>query len=149
MLKLERFFVAFAAISLVIKLSGAAGGAIMLYFVLMFLSMFYFVFSFALLNGVGFRGIFRKVSYSGISFKRMIGAVFTGFVLSTLIIALLFKALHYSGYLEMYVTGLGVALIIVVIAAYQFYKTRTQFYSQVLLRVTIAIFVSTLLFVLD
>lgn len=149
MLKLERFFVAFAAVSLAIKLSGAAGGAIMLYLVLMLLSTFYFVFSFALLNGVGFRGIFRKESYSGISFKRIIGAVFTGFVLSTLIIALLFKALHYSGYLEMYVTGLSAALIVVVIAAYQYYKTRIQYYSQVLLRLTIAIFTAILLFVLS
>ena len=56
------------------------------------LSLLYFALGFALLNNVRLTKIINKESYNGIGILRILGAAFTGFILSMITIYSLFKA---------------------------------------------------------
>ena len=61
------FFIRFPFMALIISIG------------LLLLSMTYFVFSFALLNNVRLRHVFKSESFKGISTLRIIGSILVGF----------------------------------------------------------------------
>ena len=78
----------------------------------------YFNFSFALLNGISFRNMFKKESYKGISTWRIIGTIGAGFALSITIIGILFVYQRWPfGYINLQngLVMLGIVLIVIVL----------------------------------
>ena len=149
MKKTERVLVALSAISTALHVAAISGGSQLSFLSLTTLSLFYYAFSFALLNGIGFRGLFRKVSYKGISAMRIIGAVCAGMTISTLAIALLFAILNYEGASNMLLSGLVPAVIILLISIIKYMKNKHVFYKGVILRVSLACVAGILPFLID
>jgi uncharacterized membrane protein len=101
---------------------------------LMFLSMFYYLLSFALLNDIRLGGIFRKESYSEISTLNIVLAVLVGFVLSNLTIGIMFKTRSYPGADLMITIGLILAALIALSSIILYMKIRSGFPKKVLFR---------------
>jgi hypothetical protein len=103
----------------------------------LFLMLLYFFFSFALLNSISFRKMFKKVSYKGISTWRIIGSIGVGFALLTTITGILFVFQRWPfGYVNLKngLIMLGVILIVIILkASLSFHK----FYTYVILRICI------------
>jgi len=113
------------------------------------LSLLYFGFSFALLNKIRFRNLFKKESYNGISTLRIIGTIFTGFVLSLITIYSLFKfqSWPYGNYgLIISLCGLSMIIIVVLI---KFISSKKAFYSNYLWRLGIIGIIATSLYLLS
>ncbi|MEM6516674.1 MAG: hypothetical protein AAF688_10865 [Bacteroidota bacterium] len=98
------------------------------------LSLLYFRFGFAILNNVKFKNIFKKSSERKLSNLRVLGTVFTGFLLSLLVIYMLFKFQRwpYGDYgLLVCLSGLS---IIAVVCVVKFAINKDGFYKTLLLR---------------
>jgi hypothetical protein len=132
--KVERILIALSVISLTLVLASVDGGALLSMISLMLLSIFYWAFSFALLNNIGFRKIFATSSYQGISARHIIGAILTGFSLSTLLVGLLYKVLGWNGANNILFAGLAPGLIILIIAAIKYSRNKSMFYKELLWR---------------
>ena len=92
------------------------------------LSLIYLTLSFALLNNLRLRTIFKKTSYENIGILRIIGAIGTGFALSLICIYFLFKFMRWSfGNLEL--STLLIPLIIAtVITTIKFFDKTFNFW---------------------
>jgi hypothetical protein len=110
------------------------------------LAIIYFGFSFGLLNGIRFRNLLKKESYAGISSLRIIGCVFTGFVLSLIVIYSLFKFQRWPFGNEGLRISLFGLLIVIVIGIVKLMSSKKPFYFKLLFRVGIIGVVSTLLY---
>tara|TARA_B110000908_G_scaffold93488_1_gene110747 strand:+ start:2487 stop:3068 length:582 start_codon:yes stop_codon:yes gene_type:complete len=85
---------------------------------ILLLSLIYVIFSFALLNEIRFREIFKKESYQNVSGKKIIGAIAIGVGFSIVLLGILFKLLIWTGGQYMLQTGitfLGVITFVFVI----------------------------------
>jgi len=101
------------------------------------LSLMYFGLSFALLNGIRLRNLFKKESYKGISNIRIIGTIATGLVLSLIVIGMLFKYQRWpygNSNLMIALMGLVPILIITVV---KFFNSKSTFYKNMLSRLLI------------
>ncbi|WP_412984241.1 hypothetical protein [Pontimicrobium sp. IMCC45349] len=101
------------------------------------LSMLYFGFSFALLNNIRFRNILKKGAFKGISTLRVLGAIFTGFLLSNTVIYCLFKFQRWPyGNEGLLISIYGLAIVII-IALIKYITTKHSFYKSLLIRLFI------------
>jgi uncharacterized membrane protein YidH (DUF202 family) len=66
-------------------------------FSLLLLSIYYFLFSFIILNDIRFKNTFKKEAYKSISKQRIIGSVFIGIGIAILIFGILFNVLIIPG----------------------------------------------------
>ena len=101
--------------------------------ILFSLSLFYLFLGFAIFNNLQFRRIFAKSSYSHISNKRILGAIFTGIVYYMSITGIFSKFLLWPGAIILPLLGVIGILIITIIA---FFKMNNSdiFYSKILIR---------------
>ncbi|WP_034058555.1 hypothetical protein [Lacinutrix jangbogonensis] len=134
MKKVELLFVFIIGMGFVFRLMHWPYASEILTFGILFLSMLYFWFGFALLNSMGLRAALKKESYKSISKLRLFGAVGTGFVLSFVVINSLFK-LQFWPYgqvnLGIALSFLGFLLSIVILL---FFIKRKQFLKENYLR---------------
>ncbi len=108
--------------------------ALIITFALTILSLLYFGFSFALLNDIPFRNIFKSGSFNGISSIRMIGTILTGFVFSVLLIGILFKfQLWPFADTNLLIGIIGIA-ILVIITFIKLLTSKDKFYYRLLVR---------------
>ncbi len=134
---LELILIASILVLLSLKISGNNSIAIVFIISLTALSCLYFYLSFALLNGIGFRKIFRAQSYSTISRMRIIGSALTGFALSIMIIGILFKVQHYPGAKNSLLIGASGLTISLIFGVVKYLKTKSEFYAWLILRLLI------------
>lgn len=100
-------------------------------------SLIYFALSFALLNNVRLRKIFDRESYEGIGTLRIVGTVFTGFILSMIIIYSLFKFMRWPFANQGLLVGLISLIIPVIIVVVKLVLTKSKYYSNLLVRLLI------------
>lgn len=106
MKKTEIILVIIALIGFGLYLIPIEGGTIIVTVSLILLSLMYFIFGFAFLNGIKLKKIFKKESYKGISVLSIILAIVMGMTLSTAVIGVLFGLLSWLGAGIMLVIGL-------------------------------------------
>jgi hypothetical protein len=94
---------------------------------------FYFLLSFALLNGIGFKGMFKKESFKQTNGLKITIAALTGWILSLVILGSLFSLSHWPGDI-MLITGLMMAAIVLIICGFLYFREKNIFYNRVILR---------------
>lgn len=138
MKKLEIIFGGLAILSMLLNLLFLMpGAAIMMLIGFASISVFYMYFSFALFNGIAFRGIFKKESYVGISRTRIIGAVLVGFALSVSSVGILFKMMAWPGANENLLLGLAAFFIALLVGAFRYANSPDPYYRQIFKRIAI------------
>jgi len=110
----------------VIFLTPGTGLVILLTFAL--LSMLYTYLSFALLNEIPFKAIFKKSSYAGTGALRIIGSIVTGSALGVIVMGMLFKIQSWKGGDMQLGAGLIALSVVVVISLIKFSRNRSAFY---------------------
>ncbi len=131
-----------------LSLYGIVGATSMLIIVAGILSSIYFYFSFAMFNGIRLRDIFKKSSYKNINAMRVIGAVASGFNLSVLVLAILFKIVMWPGSSVMIITGAVGLTIILLVAIIKYTKSKSNYYANILKRVVPYLAIAIVLFLL-
>ena len=110
------------------------------------LSLIYFALSFALLNNVRLRKIFDRESYKGTGTLRIVGAVFTGFILSMITIYSLFKFMRWPFANQGLTVALISLIIPVVIVTVKLVMTKSNYYSIFLVRLLVFGIIGTLFY---
>ncbi|MEJ6791483.1 MAG: hypothetical protein QNK89_01755 [Lacinutrix sp.] len=127
MRKAEIVFVFIAILGLIIKLIHWPYGSEILSLGILFLSMLYFYFGFAILNKVGLRALSKKKSYQNISKLRIFGSIATGFTFSIISIHILFKLQFWPyGHVNLGIGLVLLALLLITILIF-YLKGRRQF----------------------
>jgi len=98
------------------------------------LSMFYFYLSFAYLNNVGLRRLFKRESYSGIGATRIILAVISGIALSILCIGCLFKMQFWPGANTNLLVGLVLTALVLIPVSILDARNHMKVYKRTLYR---------------
>ncbi|NQY29984.1 MAG: hypothetical protein HRT69_11005 [Flavobacteriaceae bacterium] len=124
-------------IALLLNLFLIPGSAVFTILSLATLSCFYFYFSFAILNSVRLRMIFKKGSFSKITTLRIIGAIGVGVNLSVVLLGILFKTLSWPGASVMLMSGLlGLSGSLVVMFV-KYSQNKSSFYVNVFKRIVL------------
>jgi hypothetical protein len=137
MKKIELIVGLIAILGIVLKLLHIPGSGVLTVLTLSTLSMFYYVFSFALFNGIRLRDIFKKASYKDTNAKRIIGAIGLGFALSAITIGGLFKLQFWPGATVQLMAGLVTTGLILLIAAIFYFRSKADYYTRVFKRIAI------------
>jgi hypothetical protein len=87
----EKTFIVLIVIAVVLKMIPVVGAGAMLTIAVCGLALLYMCFSFALFNGVGFRQVFRKVSYQYVRPIQIVSGVVAGFSIAMMLTGVLFK----------------------------------------------------------
>jgi len=110
------------------------------------LSGLYFYCSFLLLNNIRLRHAFKKTSYSELGFWRLLGTIFTGFVLSLVVIYSLFKFQRWPYGQQGLTISLGLLLFVIIVVLIKLKSTNNIFYKNLLVRLFIIGFFGALFF---
>jgi len=150
MKKFEKITAVIALIALALKLLQIPGADILMVLSFGILSMFYFLCTTALLNGIPFsmdllkNNLLRNNMYGKTNEERLFGTPLMMFVtrltrwsLAITLIGTLFKILHHPGADVMLVIGVGTLCIMAIVAIIGYLKTYSQFYVGVLVRTVI------------
>jgi len=133
----EKIFWIIFVIGIIFKLKLWPFGATFITISLFPLYFFYLFFGFAFFNKIKLRNIFKKDSYKEISVLRIIGSIGAGIGLSAICIGILFKLMFWpEGDLRLY-AGLIPTFTIAIIALVKFFRSKSDFYKPILLRITI------------
>ncbi len=120
--------------------------ALLITLLTLLLSMMYSVLSFGLLNGIRFRNLFKKESFKGISTLRIIGTIFTGLILSIVMIGVLFKFQRWPFAYQNLIFGLSALLVVLSIVLVKLFSSKNKFYTNNLLRLSIIGFFGMVLY---
>jgi len=137
MIKLEKILGVIALIGLILKLTLVTGGGTLLSLSLLTLACLYYPLGFALFNQIGFKKIFKKDSYKGLSALRIIGAIVAGMAISPICVGILFKIQNWTGADINLMAGLISTLIVMVVALFKYFKAKGEFYIGILKRIAI------------
>lgn len=148
MTKIEKTLGIAAIILVLLKFAAMPGAGLLLIITLTLLCMFYFSCSFAIFNGISFRGLFDTKSYQNSSFLKIIGAVVTGLVLSATIVGIVFKLFSWPGAHVMLLLGILGIMIITIIVAKKHSKIKSEYYKRIFKRIAIFGFISVFLILL-
>ncbi len=148
MKKLEIILGFFAVLGIALKYFHIPGSTIIIILSFSILSAFYYLFSFAHLNGIGFRGIFKKDSYRQTTIKRILLAVALGFSLSILIIGMLFKIQFWPGALMTLSAGLILCSIVFLFTLFFFLRNKIMAYKRFFIRIYIYGILGLILFLI-
>lgn len=135
MKNVETVLLVIVALAFVLKFFHIPGSSILTILSLSGISVMYMYLSFALFNGVGFRGIFNKGSFQGKSAGRIVGAIGTGLALSVSAVGIVFKLQSWPGaslQLMISIVGLGAVLIV---SLFKIRKNTDGYYVNLLKRV--------------
>ena len=131
MKKFELIVGLIAILGILLQIRNIPGSSALSGLALMILTMFYYVFSFALFNGIRLRNIFKKVSYKDTNAKRIIGAIGFGWCISSIILGGLYKLQLWTG-ADMYLrTGLGAIGLILLITTIFYFRNRAEYYKRI------------------
>ncbi len=136
MKKFELIVGLFAILAIFLKILHISGNGILTFIAFSTLSIFYYL-SFALLNGIRLREIFKNGAYKNTNAKRIIGAVGVGFALSATLMGALFKLQFWAGGDLQLLTGLVVTGIILVFATIFYYRNKIEYYRRIFRRIAI------------
>lgn len=137
MKKAEIILAVLTLIGILLSVLHIPGGNILAVLTMTILSMVYFCLSFALLNGLGFRGMIKNDNYKVISALRMVGAVLSGIVFSTAIIGILFRWMMWPGAGAMLIVSIPGFLIMLIIVLIKYFTKKELFYRNMLIRIVI------------
>jgi len=98
------------------------------------LSIFYFYLSFAYLNNVGLRRLFKRESYSGIGASQILLGVAAGIALSILCIGCLFKMQFWPGADTNLLVGLVLTALVLIPISIQVAKNQMAVFKRALNR---------------
>ncbi len=137
MKKFEKTLVVLILVSLIMKFSFIMGGDILAILSISLLILVYYPLGFAFFNQVRLRDIFKKDSYKGVSGLRVFGAIVVGMGLSATCLGILFKLENWPGSNFNLMVGLVTTLIVSIIALIKFFKSKDNYYRQILKRTAI------------
>lgn len=137
MKKAEIILAVLTLVGILLSVLHIPGGNILAVLTMTILSMVYFCLSFALLNGLGFRGMIKNDNYKAISALRMVGAVLSGIVFSTAIIGILFRWMMWPGAGAMLIVSIPGFLIMLIIVLIKYFTKKELFYRNMLIRIVI------------
>lgn len=137
MKKTEVILIGLVILALIMKFFHLPGSGILTVLSLLSISMIYFYFGFALFNNIRLRKITKKESYEGISTKRIVGGIGSGFVLSISTIGILFKFQSWPGASMQIWVGLIGLVIVSVISLIKISKGTDNYYSYILKRIAV------------
>lgn len=108
MKRTEIILASLAILGIMLKIYDVAGAFFLSLIFIMLIALFHYVFSFALLNEVNFKNLFNKEYYkqNNIDTKKILSAVFLGWSLSIIEIAILFNLAYWPGREEMMWAGM-------------------------------------------
>ena len=124
------------------------GGSLLVILFLTLSSMFYFWFGFAVFNDIRFRKIFKKESYLGIGSNKILEAIVTGWVMSFIILGILFKIMSWTGATFVLASGIIGSIIILIIGFLKYQKSKSLFYQRIFKRVIIISAIASALFII-
>jgi len=126
--------VIFGVIFIHLKLTG---GVALTGITLSIFSIFYFVFSFALFNGIGFLGIFKKSSYKSINALEIIVTYLLGVSIAIILSGVMFHLLLYPGGKNAILAGLLPMGLITIITTILYFRYKINFYKRIFKRIII------------
>ena len=126
-----------AIFGIILKILHLPGSSMLIVLAFSTLSMFYYLFSFALFNGIRLRDIFKKESYKGTNAKRIVGAIGLGWAISVIIMGSLFKLQFWAGASMQLMTGLVTLGVILLIATIFYFRNKAEYYKRVFKRISI------------
>jgi hypothetical protein len=124
-------------VGIAFRLLDISGGLVIIAVSLSILACFYWIFSFALLNDIRLRDIFKKASYKDTNPKRIIGAIVTGFILSNIVIGCMFKVQVWQGSDPILKIALPVLGLILLVSFGLYSRSKSDFYIRVMKRVMV------------
>lgn len=131
---IEKTFIIFLSAGISLKFLNLPFGSTIIYFLSLFLAIFYFLFSFALLNNISFKNVFKKNSYIEVSGIQGIISVHTGIAFSTFFIGFVYRVLHYEFGTVLIWNGFTFLMIFLLLSLYKFFKSHSLFYKGILIR---------------
>ena len=134
---IEKALVLIAVFGLIVRLLGQPTGSIIMVMSLSSLSWLYVFLSFALLNGIKLRSLFKKGAFTCIPTWHKIGAVLSGIGLGIACIGILFKMQAWGGAQIELIEGLILCLIPAIIGLLKWRGRHKEFYNRVLSRTII------------
>ncbi len=137
-----------AIAGIIMRLMAIPGGVILTLISLTVLSTLYYFLSFALLNGIRLRKIFKKESYAEINAQKIIAAILAGFSLSILTMGILFKIQSYPGANLMLIIGLVYIAIVALLSVTYYLRKKSALTKRVLYRSLVIGGLSLLIFVM-
>lgn len=137
MKKVEIVLGSIAFTGLLIRLVPYPGGGALMVLSLSTLAHMYMCFNFALFNQIRLRDIFKKASYQGIDPLRIVGAVATGFVLSIVVVGIMFRLMLWPGASVQIGAGLSLLAIIILIGLIKYRETKSSYYLILFKRIAI------------
>ncbi len=145
---LEKVAFVSAIIGLMLRMLLMPVGNILFALSIFTISLLYFILSFALLNEISFRGIFRKASYKGIPSLHILGAILCGWTMFAACIAILFKIEYWQGAGIFLIQGLILLMVVNIISLVKRQGKHPLFYKRVLTRTVVATAICIMLFLL-
>ncbi len=137
MKKLEILLGLFAGISLVLDYFQVPFASLLMLVSIPVLSLFYFYLSFALINGIGFKGLFVKASYKGVSAFMIVLAIIFGVFLSNFILGILFGIKEFPGANILLLIGFIVMAIVLFLSGAYYFKSQKAFFNRMFVRFVI------------
>lgn len=137
MKRTELIMAAVALIALVLNLMLIPGSTSVLTLTLLLFTVFYLVFGFAILNGIGLKTIFRKESYRGISGLRIVLAVLLGYGLASASAGVLFGLQNMEGAGIMLTSSLLQLIFFSLLVLIEFLISKSDFYKRTLPRIAV------------
>jgi len=134
----EKGLVLIAMLSILLRLMLVPGSTFFLALSSVVLACTYVVFSFALLNGIRLRDIFKKAAYAGVSASNILGAIFTGFALFLACLAIVFGILFWPGREIVLFFSFPPCLVVLIISIVKLPGAHRDFYVRILTRVPVA-----------
>ena len=126
-----------AVLGIILMFLHISGSAVSSVFILSILGLFYFIFSFALFNGIRLRDVFKSESYQDTNLLKIIGAILLGISISLVIFGIQFKLLFWQGANEQLLIGLLPIGLILIVAVIFYLRDKTEFYSRIFKRIAI------------
>jgi len=132
MRKLEKILISFCLLTFVLYLTGTAGGIVLLFSAFSLICIHYLLFGFFMLNGIGFRALFRKSSYTTVTARDTILGILGSMGLFIIIAGIMFKIFCWIGAYQLLLFGM---LLLVAISLFAvLHKERTVFDRRLLQR---------------
>jgi hypothetical protein len=118
-----------------------SGGGLFTTFFIFVLAFFYLIFSFALFNGIRFKDVFRKGGYQNSSWRKIVFAIITGYVLFTLLIGIMFRIQYWAGAGMILKLGILQSIPVLVFALIRYMSVASAFCSKIMMRLIILLFI--------
>lgn len=135
MKRMERIIGFIAIVGIVFKLIHLPGGSIISILSLSMLSLFHYIFSFSVLNGIALGDMFNKAAYKHTSILKIVVSIIIGISISLIVMGSLFKIQIWPGADFQLMIGLIVSGTIFPIALFFYFQTKEEFFLRMIRRI--------------